>query len=132
MLIRPSTFGLSTLFFAFDCRYLSLRLSPIIPVIGGLLFIFVISVMFRAACSDPGIIPRATPEEVIYLERLDVSNNPQNVALPGRIVEVQINGQTIQLKFCQTCKMYRPPRTSHCSVCDNCVGMYIESHSTST
>jgi hypothetical protein len=50
-------------------------------------------------------------------------DNLQNVALPGRIMEIQMHsGHVIQLKFCQTCKIFRPPRVSHCSLCNACIG----------
>ncbi|CAF4277941.1 unnamed protein product, partial [Adineta steineri] len=88
----------------------------------AILFLSVICFIFRTACSDPGILPRATPDEVLYLERSNITSSPHSVALPGRTIEVQMHtGHVIQLKFCSTCKIFRPPRVSHCSLCDACI-----------
>ncbi|XP_050234012.1 probable protein S-acyltransferase 7 [Mercurialis annua] len=72
---------------------------------------------------DPGIIPRNAhpPEPEGFDGAADVgaSQTPQ-LRLP-RIKEVDVNGTTVKIKYCDTCMLYRPPRCSHCSICNNCV-----------
>jgi hypothetical protein len=36
--------------------------------------------------------------------------------------DILIKNTSYSLKYCETCKIYRPPRASHCRQCDNCVG----------
>ncbi|KAF7690473.1 putative palmitoyltransferase ZDHHC14 isoform X1 [Silurus meridionalis] len=117
----------SGLFFTFDCPFLASNLSPAIPAIGGILFLFVMVMLLRASFSDPGVLPRATPDEAADVERqIDAANGVSGASSrpPPRTREVLINGQTVKLKYCFTCKIFRPPRASHCSLCDNCVDRF--------
>eukprot|EP00189_Rhodosorus_marinus_P003645 CAMPEP_0113964794 /NCGR_PEP_ID=MMETSP0011_2-20120614/7362_1 /TAXON_ID=101924 /ORGANISM="Rhodosorus marinus" /LENGTH=287 /DNA_ID=CAMNT_0000977185 /DNA_START=575 /DNA_END=1438 /DNA_ORIENTATION=- /assembly_acc=CAM_ASM_000156 len=75
-----------------------------------------ISAWILAALSDPGIIPRSnTPPEDL----------PQDLP-PGHVAlkEVVINSVTVGLIYCGTCQIWRPPRSSHCRICDNCVEVF--------
>lgn len=117
-------FVTNVLFFVFDCPFLAKYLTPAIPAVGALLFIFVMSSLFHTSFSDPGIIPRATAEEAIYTEKqIEVPNsgNVPSYRPPPRTKEITVRGVTVKLKYCFTCKIFRPPRASHCSICDNCV-----------
>ena len=58
-------------------------------------------------CTDPGILPRQGDD--FYYN----TNKP--------LLRQVINGHLMTLTFCYSCSLFRPPRTSHCSLCDNCV-----------
>lgn len=61
--------------------------------------------------TDPGIIPRSATAPP------DIQRNP---ARP-RERRLLLRGRTIVVKYCETCRIWRPPHTSHCSTCNNCV-----------
>ncbi|KAM5269771.1 palmitoyltransferase ZDHHC18 isoform 1-T1 [Hipposideros larvatus] len=111
----------TVLFFVFDCPFLAHQLTLAIPIIAAILFFFVMSCLLQTSFTDPGILPRATVCEAAALEKQIDNTGSSTYRPPPRTREVMINGQMVKLKYCFTCKMFRPPRTSHCSVCDNCV-----------
>ena len=84
------------------------NLSIIFPII-ILSFFYVIQILstILGGCSDPGILPRQKQD--YYYN----ANKP--------VLKYVINGHIFSLTFCYSCSLFRPPRTSHCSLCDNCV-----------
>ncbi|KAM9331445.1 LOW QUALITY PROTEIN: palmitoyltransferase ZDHHC8 [Gastrophryne carolinensis] len=102
--------GSSTLFFVFTCPWLTREISPAIPVYNGLMFLFVLANFSMATFMDPGIFPRADEDE----DKDDDFRAPL-------YKNVEIKRIQVRMKWCATCHFYRPPRCSHCSVCDNCV-----------
>uniref|UniRef100_A0A4W5KS51 Palmitoyltransferase n=1 Tax=Hucho hucho TaxID=62062 RepID=A0A4W5KS51_9TELE len=123
--VLPLTLGLilvtTVLFFVFDCPFLVKHLTVFIPAIGGVLFVFAVISLLQTSFTDPGILPRATTDEAADIEKQIDNSGSSTYRAPPRTKEVMINQQVVKLKYCFTCKMFRPPRTSHCSLCDNCV-----------
>ncbi|KAL1343451.1 hypothetical protein HN51_029842 [Arachis hypogaea] len=91
----------------------------------AILFTFlVLMLLFLTSSRDPGIIPRNShpPEEEFRYESVDGGGGRQTPSLQfPRTKDVIVNGHTIRVKYCETCMLYRPPRCSHCSICNNCV-----------
>ncbi|XP_029112889.1 palmitoyltransferase ZDHHC8B [Scleropages formosus] len=102
--------GSTTLFFVFTCPWLTQAISPAIPLYNGLVFLFVLANFSMATFMDPGMFPRADEDE----DKDDDFRAPL-------YKNVEIKGIQVRMKWCATCHFYRPPRCSHCSVCDNCV-----------
>uniref|UniRef100_A0A0N5A2K5 Palmitoyltransferase n=1 Tax=Parastrongyloides trichosuri TaxID=131310 RepID=A0A0N5A2K5_PARTI len=107
------------LFLGFDAPYLFYNVSPAIPILVCIIFIFVITCLLKTSFTEPGIIPRATSKEVIEVDRqCEEAGVGRNVRIPKTVT---IKGINFKLKYCNTCRIYRPPRSSHCSICDNCI-----------
>ncbi|KAL6213897.1 hypothetical protein ACLB2K_013336 [Fragaria x ananassa] len=106
-----------------------------ILVVAIVFTIYVLVLLFLTSARDPGIIPRNShpPEEEFRYDSsvsVDVSGRPGSGNVGGRQTpslqfprtkEVMVNGIPVRVKYCDTCMLYRPPRCSHCSICNNCV-----------
>ncbi|KAG4111138.1 hypothetical protein ERO13_D13G088650v2 [Gossypium hirsutum] len=84
----------------------------LVITICSILTIVVIVNLILVTAIDPGIIPRSTQQSSV--EDTDSSNG-------SRRKEVTINGVQLKLKYCRICRIFRPPRSCHCAICDNCV-----------
>ncbi|XP_061359769.1 probable protein S-acyltransferase 7 [Gastrolobium bilobum] len=83
--------------------------------------VYVLVLLVLISGRDPGIIPRnAHPPELECFDNSVGAGQTPQLRLP-RIKEVEVNGITVKVKYCDTCMLYRPPRCSHCSICNNCV-----------
>lgn len=81
--------------------------SPVALVIGVALWLLVSFTMSMAAFSDPGVIPRAAPG--------------WSMPADDEVSCTVVNGVELELKFCATCGILRPPRASHDRKTDRCV-----------
>ncbi|PON99132.1 Zinc finger, DHHC-type, palmitoyltransferase [Trema orientale] len=95
-------------------------------VVGLILTLLDLTLLFLTSSRDPGIVPRNTrplePDEAdVPTPSMEwVNGRTPHLKLP-RTKDVVVNGHTIKVKYCDTCLLYRPPRASHCSICNNCV-----------
>ncbi|XP_020591810.1 probable protein S-acyltransferase 7 [Phalaenopsis equestris] len=85
---------------------------------------YVIFLLLLTSGKDPGIIPRNAhppePEDEADISNASAGNHSGPSSLPPA-KDVVVNNIIIKVKYCHTCMLYRPPRCSHCSICNNCV-----------
>lgn len=94
-----------------------------IMVVAVVFTVYDLLLLLLTSGRDPGIIPRNAhpPEPEGFDGSVDVgSGQTPQLRLP-RVKEVEVNGVAVKIKYCDTCMLYRPPRCSHCSICNNCV-----------
>lgn len=103
-------------------------IGHLIVTISAIFTAHIIILLFLTSGRDPGIIPRNLhpPEledeaDASSLVSADWTGSQVGVPAIPPIKDVIVNGMVVKVKYCQTCMLYRPPRCSHCSICNNCV-----------
>ncbi|KAH0468948.1 hypothetical protein IEQ34_002180 [Dendrobium chrysotoxum] len=110
LLTSVSVFLSEWIFCSYVCSTL-LDHFVLIITLSLLLTTVVIVSLILASTRDPGIIPR------------NESSPSEDIASGSRVRSrrITIDGIEIKIKYCRICKIFRPPRSCHCPVCDNCV-----------
>lgn len=82
--------------------------SSMMSIIGLILLLYSSLNLLLAGVTEPGILPRNDPEPHV------------NAVLPTGASTTGPNAW----KYCETCNIYRPPRSKHCTACQNCVEIF--------
>jgi palmitoyltransferase ZDHHC9/14/18 len=99
-------------FFALVAPYVGRELSWAYVAVVAVLTLIAFVALELTALSDPGFYPRSPPTADV------------ETGLRPATREHAVGAFIVTTKYCATCAHYRPPRCSHCAVCDNCVDRF--------
>ena len=106
------------LFLVFNSKYITDKLTVFIPILIVIIYLITFVYLIIATFCDPGIIRKFNL--VNDNKNKDyIINNPLNIKRnEARIFQL---GYIHNYKYCPTCGIMRPNRSTHCSDCNNCV-----------
>lgn len=86
-----------------------------------------------AATMDPGILPKRIHSPFDQRDPAVFNNNRNNnINLPQEYYNIitlpcqnnQNMRSTVDIKYCKTCQIWRPPRSYHCPTCQCCISLH--------
>jgi len=90
------------------------------PVIAFFFVLFAsIYFLYRTSTKNPGFIPEQKPPFAVGPKGAKQVKELMPDSLSS--VEMPSGGHLTRFKYCRTCYIFRPPRTSHCNDCGACV-----------
>lgn len=111
------------LFWVFEAKWHWHNTNPSLTIIFTYLWLLTFSFYFKCSTSDPGLLPRNVHYPFDVQEKLNLKPN----AAPSEYLSVitlphqSSKHEGVATRYCTTCHVWRPPRTSHCSTCNSCI-----------
>jgi len=100
------------LFLSFNSHYMKNNITIFVPIIISIIYFISMIFLLIASFIDPGIIRR------FNINKNEIPNFPNSGRKDSKIFQL---GHLINYKYCCTCGIIRPNRSTHCHDCNNCV-----------
>ena len=107
LIILPTIIEIIFVTFSFN----SLIIALILTIIELISLAIIIYLFLNICTKNPGYLLRN--ESYFQVRETKIKSK--------KVVQSNIRGFIKRIKFCETCMVYRPPKTSHCKYCDSCV-----------
>lgn len=117
--VAASIIALGILFWTLESRWVWNNILPALVIVFSYCWFITITMFTQVATQDPGILPRNV--HMPYDLRLEKLNNPPEYFSAISLPTYRDSHHGVAVKYCPTCHIWRPPRTSHCGVCNACV-----------
>jgi len=110
-----------------------------LPICHCILFVLLCTNFLLATFMDPGIYEQSVKNECAIVSTYKPSAKRRDNKNAGDDFDdedddeetddpqsrlVRIHNGSVYIKYCRTCKVFRPPRCSHCSICERCIDTF--------
>lgn len=120
-IITWTTIIISGLVFGiFFCPFFWIYITTLVPIFFFCLFILTSLFLLLTTFTEPGIIPH---KAILKMNKLG-KNKYFEFETSKKLRKLLKTKKCRKKKFCETCQILRPIRSTHCQDCNNCVSVF--------